>query len=186
MTKLFPIARVVTLGSVGVAVTLCVCLQVQTSAQQAGRQQVASPPSSSAAGVQPAASSPRRLLDRYCVTCHNERLKTADLRLDRIDVANPGADAEVWEKVVRKLHTGTMPPPNMPQPSEDDRRALLIVAGNIARCGFRRQTESWPHGNAPPPESDRVSERRSETCWRSTSTPPRSCRPMRAVTASTT
>ncbi len=126
MTKLFPIARVVTPGSVGVAVTLCVCLQVQTSAQQAGRQPVASPPSSSAAGVLPAASSPRRLLDRYCVTCHNERLKTADLRLDRIDVANPGADAEVWEKVVRKVHTGTMPPSNMPQLSQDDRRALLI------------------------------------------------------------
>src|SRR5713101_239962 len=126
MTKLFPIARVVTLGSVGVAVTLCVCLQVQTSAQQAGRQPVASPPSSSAAGVLPAASSPRRLLDRYCVTCHNERLKTADLRLDRIDAANPGAEAEVWEKVVRKVHTGTMPPSNMPQLSQDDRRALLM------------------------------------------------------------
>ena len=55
----------------------------------------------------------------------NERLKTADLRLDQIDVANPGAAADVWEKVVRKVHTGTMPPPNMPQLSEDDRRALL-------------------------------------------------------------
>src|SRR5436190_10036634 len=126
MTKLLPIARVVTLGSIGVAVTLCVCLQVQTSAQQAGRQQVASPPPSSAAGDLTAASSPRRVLDRYCVTCHNERLKTADLRLDRIDVANPGADAEVWEKVVRKVRTGTMPPSNMPQLSQDDRRALLM------------------------------------------------------------
>src|SRR2546425_11476502 len=124
MTK-FPFARVLTLGSVGVAVTLCVCLQVQTSAQPAGRQEVASPPSSSAAGAVTPASSPRRLLDRYCVTCHNERLKTADLRLDRIDVATPGAEPEVWEKVVRKVHTGTMPPPNMPQLSQDDRRALL-------------------------------------------------------------
>src|SRR3989442_1756835 len=122
---LFPFGSVLTLGSVGVAVTLCVCLQVQTSAQQARRQPVASPPSSSAAGAVTPASSPRRLLDRYCVTCHNERLKTADLRLDRIDVANPAADADVWEKVVRKVHTGTMPPVNMPQPSQDDRRALL-------------------------------------------------------------
>jgi mono/diheme cytochrome c family protein len=121
MTKLFPFGRMVTLGSVGVAVTLC--LQQQTSAHQARRQQVATPPS--AAGAATPASSPRRLLDRYCVTCHNERLKTADLRLDRIDVANPGAEAEVWEKVVRKVHTGTMPPPNMPQLSRDDRRALL-------------------------------------------------------------
>src|SRR5438876_387713 len=125
MTKRFPFARVVTLGSVGVAVCVCVCLQVQTSAQQAGRQPLASPPSISAAARVTPASSPRRLLDRYCVTCHNERLKTADLSLDRIDVANPSAEAEVWEKVVRKVHTGTMPPSNMPQPSRDDRRALL-------------------------------------------------------------
>ena len=75
-------------------------------------------------GARPRRAS-RRLLDRYCVTCHNERLKTADLSLDQIDVANPGAEAEVWEKVVRKLHTGVMPPPNMPQPSEADRRAML-------------------------------------------------------------
>src|SRR5260370_40769530 len=80
MTKLFPFAKVVTLGSAGAAVTLGVCLQVQTSAQQAGQRQLASPPSSSAAGAATPAPSPRRLLDRYCVTCHNERLKTADLR----------------------------------------------------------------------------------------------------------
>jgi len=104
-----------------VAVTLCVC--VQASAQQ--RQQVTSPPSSPVAAVVMPAANSRRVLDRYCVTCHNERLKTADLRLDRLDVATPGADADVWEKVVRKVHTGTMPPPNTPQPSPEDRRALL-------------------------------------------------------------
>ena len=65
------------------------------------------------------------MLDRYCVTCHNQRLATAGLKLDEADVANPGEGAEIWEKVVRKLRTGMMPPPNMPQPSMDDRRALL-------------------------------------------------------------
>jgi len=115
MTKLFPFASVLTVGSGAAAAILCVCLQVQTSAQ----------PARPAAGAAAPASSPRRLVDRYCVTCHNERLKTADLRLDRLDVDNPGADAEVWEKVVRKVHTGTMPPSNAPQPSQDDRRALL-------------------------------------------------------------
>jgi len=115
MTKLFPFARPLTVASGGAAVILCVCLQGQTSAQ----------PARSATGAVTPDSSPRRLVDRYCVTCHNERLKTADLRLDRLDVDNPGADAEVWEKVVRKVHTGTMPPPNVPQPSQDERRALL-------------------------------------------------------------
>src|SRR5262245_43244301 len=114
MTKLFPFARVLTVASGTVAVTLS-CLHVQTSAQTA----------TSTAGTVTPASSPRGLVDRYCVTCHNERLKTADLRLDRLDVDNPGAEAEIWEKVVRKVHTGTMPPSNVPQPSQDDRRALL-------------------------------------------------------------
>ena len=65
------------------------------------------------------------MIDRYCVTCHNQKLKTAGLMLDKADVASPGAAGEIWEKVVRKLRTSTMPPPNMPQPSTEDRRALL-------------------------------------------------------------
>jgi hypothetical protein len=65
------------------------------------------------------------VIDRYCVTCHNQKLKTAGLMLDEADVASPGAAGEVWEKVVRKLRTSTMPPPNMPQPSIEDHTALL-------------------------------------------------------------
>src|SRR5262245_10243665 len=49
------------------------------------------------------ASSQRALLDRYCVTCHNQRLKTAGLALDTADLSAVGQDAELWEKVVRKL-----------------------------------------------------------------------------------
>jgi hypothetical protein len=78
---------------------------------------------SAGAATAPAANH-RRVLDRYCVTCHNERLKTADLTLDKIDVANPSAGAETWEKVVRKLRSATMPPSNMPQPSAEERGAL--------------------------------------------------------------
>jgi mono/diheme cytochrome c family protein len=44
-------------------------------------------------------------LDRYCITCHNARLKTAGLMLDRLDLAAVGRDAETWEKVARKLRT---------------------------------------------------------------------------------
>jgi hypothetical protein len=73
----------------------------------------------------PPVSGHRRVIDRYCVTCHNQKLKTAGLMLDDADLANPGAGAEVWEKVVRKLRTSAMPPPNMPQPSIEERRALL-------------------------------------------------------------
>ena len=52
----------------------------------------------------------RDLLDRYCVTCHNDRLKTANLLLDHVDLGQVGAHAEALEKVVRKLRAGQMPP----------------------------------------------------------------------------
>src|SRR4051812_41143519 len=123
--KLFRSRRVLSFGLAVLAVTLFFGLQVDTSAQQASRQQTAAPLSASAAPMATPASEARRTLDKYCVTCHNERLKTADLRLDRTDVAHPGAEAAIWEKVARKVHTGTMPPPNMPQLSKEDRHTLL-------------------------------------------------------------
>ena len=116
MNKPFSFGRLLTFGLAGLALVLFVCLQAETSAQQPAPQAAASPV---------AVSSQRQLLDKYCVTCHNERVKTANLLLDRADIANPGANPEIWEKVMRKVHTGTMPPPNMPQLSADDRRALL-------------------------------------------------------------
>jgi hypothetical protein len=61
----------------------------------------------------------RALLDKYCVTCHNEKLKTAGLMLDKTDVEHIGDGAEVWEKVVRKIHGGTMPPLGMPRPDQE-------------------------------------------------------------------
>jgi mono/diheme cytochrome c family protein len=58
----------------------------------------------------------RAVLNRYCVSCHNEKLKTAGLALDKVDVGNVPPGAEVWEKVIRKLRTGAMPPPGRPRP----------------------------------------------------------------------
>src|SRR5580704_13269767 len=52
----------------------------------------------------------RRVLDTYCVRCHNQRLKTAGLMLDKVDVGTPSAEPEIWEKVIRTLRTGAMPP----------------------------------------------------------------------------
>ena len=58
----------------------------------------------------------RELLDRYCVTCHNGRMRTAGLALDEHDVAAVGAAPAVWETVVRKLRAGAMPPAPRPRP----------------------------------------------------------------------
>ena len=79
---------------------------VQPGAVQASLE---SPPASDA-------STWRAVLDRYCVTCHNERLLTGNLALDDVDVEHVGADAEVWEKVLQKLRTQAMPPPRRPRP----------------------------------------------------------------------
>ncbi len=58
------------------------------------------------------------LINQYCVTCHNERAKTGGLILDKIDIDHAGEHAEVWEKVVRKLRGGMMPPQGMPRPEQ--------------------------------------------------------------------
>ena len=70
-----------------------------------------------AAGAQPDPDVPsRELLDRYCVTCHNERLQTAELRLDQVDLTRIAEHASVLEKVVHKLRSGQMPPEGRPRP----------------------------------------------------------------------
>ena len=58
----------------------------------------------------------RAVLDRYCIACHNERLKTAGLMLDRLDAGRMVDSAELWEKVGRKLRTHEMPPQGRPRP----------------------------------------------------------------------
>ena len=79
-------------------------------------------------------SSQRALLDQYCVTCHSQRivsrpavpdenlqitqLRNVGLTLDTEDVTNVAANPEVWEKVVRKLRVGAMPPPPRPRPDQ--------------------------------------------------------------------
>ncbi len=61
-------------------------------------------------------SSSQTLISKYCISCHNERTRTAGLVLDRLDAANPGEHAQVWETVVEKLRAGSMPPPGRPRP----------------------------------------------------------------------
>jgi hypothetical protein len=58
----------------------------------------------------------RPTLNRYCVTCHNERLRTAGLALDKLDLTSLYESGEVWGKVVRKLRSGAMPPAGLPRP----------------------------------------------------------------------
>ena len=71
--------------------------------------------------AQSAASTPkpdRTLLDQYCVTCHNQRAKTAGLQFDTMDLAHPDPDAVTWERAIRKLEGGMMPPPGAKRPPQ--------------------------------------------------------------------
>jgi hypothetical protein len=79
-----------------------------------------------AAHAQSVAPAPQSaLLNKYCVTCHNDRAKTGGLTLEKIDVANIPANAETWEMVIRKLRVGAMPPAGMPKPSPSDVSTLI-------------------------------------------------------------
>ena len=86
-----------------------------------------------AAAPGPAATAPARarkaVLDTYCVTCHNQRLRTAGLALDDLDVTRPGANAEVWERVIAQLRAGSMPPAGRPRPDA----ATYRRRGELAR-----------------------------------------------------
>ena len=92
---------------------------------------VAGPPpavqQSSAISAGSTASTARALLDRYCVTCHNERTRTAGLTLDAdtMDLARVGEGAATWEHVVRRLHADAMPPAGRPRPDAATSRAFV-------------------------------------------------------------
>jgi mono/diheme cytochrome c family protein len=76
----------------------------------AAPQQTSNPP---ADGVNPN----KALVNRYCVTCHNQKLHTAKLAFDTLDLDHPEKDALTWERAIRKLRGGMMPPPGMPKPT---------------------------------------------------------------------
>jgi cytochrome c551/c552 len=73
-------------------------------------------------------SAEQAVLNRYCIGCHNEKTKIAGLMLDKLDYAHPGKDAASWEKVVRKVRSGMMPPGGAPRP---DRATLDAFAAKL-------------------------------------------------------
>jgi len=87
---------------------------------------VQQPPPTAAAP--PAASGPaahQEVIGKYCLSCHNARTRTGDLALDGMDLVDAPANAAVWEKVIKKVRSGAMPPQGMPQPDAPARAALV-------------------------------------------------------------
>jgi hypothetical protein len=91
---------------------------VAVTAAKSGNLRAAGPEQPAKPSASLTSSPSRALIDRYCVTCHNDRLRTQGLSLQAIDVTNVPAGTEVWEKVIRKVRTGAMPPLGMPRPDK--------------------------------------------------------------------
>jgi hypothetical protein len=105
-------------GKLSAVATLCVFLAGLALGPAAG-QQGRNPGGVAAPAPGTAATSPaahRATLDRYCVGCHNDKLKTANLSLQNLDLNSAGSHPEIWERVIRKLRAGMMPPPGAARP----------------------------------------------------------------------
>ena len=138
-----------------------------------------------AAGAPATIEKQKALVDRSCVTCHNNRVKTANLSLEGLDFARVGDHAEVWEKVVRKLRAGVMPPPDVRRPPLAEYEGLRDwLESEIDRHAATR-VQSRRRGAAPP-EPDGVRATPCATCWTWRSTSRRSCRRTTSRAASTT
>jgi mono/diheme cytochrome c family protein len=118
-----------------VLILATVCVSQTTSQNPSAPAKVAAPVNDEVLG--PAGY--QEMLNKYCITCHNEKAKIpagAPLFLDKANLKDPGADAAVWEKVVRKLGVGAMPPQNSPTPGTDQltafRSALITSLDSAA------------------------------------------------------
>jgi mono/diheme cytochrome c family protein len=107
------------LGVLGICVSLCML----ATATLAVPKVVAPLPQASATPT----TAQRALLNQYCVTCHNQQLKTAGLSLDKADLNDVAGSAEVWEKVVMKLRSGMMPPLGRPKPAADAIHSMVSL-----------------------------------------------------------
>ena len=93
-------------------------------------------------------SSQRALIDQYCITCHNQRLKTGGLSLDQLDLAEVSRNGEVWERVVRKVRAGVMPPSGAPRPDR------AVLTGLTTWLENELDRNAAPH--LPPPGLHRL------------------------------
>lgn len=105
----------------------------------AGLQQQTPPP------APPSLNPYRTLLDRYCAGCHNRQLKTAGVELNHLDLTRVGDDAPVWERVVRQLRSGLMPPEGMPRPPAEERSAF----SSWLESALDRAAEADPNPGRP-------------------------------------
>jgi Protein of unknown function (DUF1592)/Protein of unknown function (DUF1588)/Protein of unknown function (DUF1587)/Protein of unknown function (DUF1585)/Protein of unknown function (DUF1595) len=125
-----------------ILVSACIVFLViaSTIATTSARAPQASAPASRTASLPDSA-----FLKQYCITCHNDRIKAGSLVLETINVASVDDTIEVWEKVVRKLRTGMMPPRNAPKPPAAVADAFTAaLESSLDRAAARRPDPGIP------------------------------------------
>ena len=101
----------------------------------------------------PAPAPDRALVQKYCVSCHSDRLKTGGLSLQDADPAASVLDAQLWETVLQKLHGGMMPPQGMPRP---DAATIESFATSLERVLDRQAANAVNPGHKPPHRLNRT------------------------------
>ncbi len=81
------------------------------------------------------------VLNKYCVTCHSDKNRTGGLSLQAADLTDVPRKAETWEKVIRKLRAGSMPPQGMPRPD----RATLDGLASYLEVSIDRAAAANPN-----------------------------------------
>ena len=117
--------RILTIGSLTI-----LSLLVQVYGKTGGRQSQSAVASSDQAAAQ------RAIINQYCSTCHSDKAKAAGMDsarkidFDRLDIAGLSRDAETWERVVRKLRAGMMPPSGIRRPDRETYKGLIAWLEN--------------------------------------------------------
>src|SRR3989454_3426948 len=117
--------RILTIGSLTI-----LSLLVQVYGKTGGRQSQSAVASSDQAAAQ------RAIINQYCSTCHSDKAKAAGMDsarkidFDRLDIADVSRDAETWERVVRKLRAGMMPPSGIRRPDRETYKGLIAWLEN--------------------------------------------------------
>src|SRR5262249_28810508 len=87
----------------------------------------------------------REFLDQYCVSCHNQKAQTAGLMLDTMDLSRISENAERWEKVVRKVRAGMMPPFGVRRPDSAAMNGFSVwLEGELDRLAATRSNPGAP------------------------------------------
>src|SRR5688572_21038766 len=121
---------------------IAVLTAAHTGASAPAAQSSAPAPVAARSPVAAPAPAPQAVFQRYCVSCHNEAMRSrgvVPIAFDKLSMSNVAGDAETWETIIRKVRTGLMPPANSPRPDKATHDAfLLAIEAELDRAAAAR------------------------------------------------